>query len=85
MNYEYEIRKKAMRFIQKQQPKQQKRILKAIYALPFVGDIKKMKGEETLYRLRVGDFRLLFELKPKSSTITLVSITDADSRGQIYK
>lgn len=85
MNYEYEIRKKAMRFIEKQQPKQQKRILKAIYDLPLAGDIKKMKGEDDLYRLRVGDFRLLFELKPKSNTITLVSITDADSRGQIYK
>ena len=44
-----------------------------------------MKGEENLYQLRVGDVRLLFELNEKTSTITLVCVTEADSRGQIYK
>lgn len=85
MIYEYEIKKKAMKFIQKQPVPQQKRILKAVYALPCNGDVKKMKGEENLYRLRVGDVRLLFELNEKNSTITLVCVTQADSRGQIYK
>lgn len=44
-----------------------------------------MKGEENLYQLRVGDVRLLFELNEKTSTITLVCVTQADSHGQIYK
>ena len=44
-----------------------------------------MKGEENLYQLRVRDVRLLFELNEKTSTITLVCVTQADSRGQIYK
>lgn len=85
MTYEYNIRKKAMRFICKQEKKQQERILKAVYALPVLGDVKKMVGESNLYRLRVGDFRLLFEMSPKSDTITLIDVTNADNRGEIYK
>lgn len=85
MTYEHKIKKKAIKFIRKQQPSQQKRILEAIYALPLTGDVKKMKGEDQLYRLRVGDFRVLFELNQKTNTITLVCVTDADNRGQIYK
>ncbi len=85
MTYEYNIRKKAMKFILKQDAKQQDRLLKAIYALPLFGDIKKMAGYEKLYRVRVGDFRILFEMSPTSGNVTLVDITDADNRGQIYK
>lgn len=85
MIYEYNIRKKAMKFINKQDKKQQERIFKAIYALPTLGDIKKMIGEDSLYRLRVGDFRILFEMFAKSNTVTLIDVTNADNRGQIYK
>ncbi|OLA68099.1 MAG: hypothetical protein BHW52_12365 [Ruminococcus sp. 37_24] len=85
MTYEYNIRKKAMKFIRKQDKKQQERIFKAIYVLPTLGDIKKMIGEDNLYRLRVGDFRILFEMSAKSNTVTLIDVTNADNRGQIYK
>ena len=85
MTYEYNIRKKAMKFIRKQDKIQQERLLKAVYALPALGDIKKMTGEDNLYRLRVGDFRILFEMSPKSNTLTLIDVTNADNRGQIYK
>ncbi len=85
MTYEYNIRKKAMKFINKQDKKQQERIFKAIYALPTFGDIRKMIGEDKLYRLRIGDFRILFEMSVTSNTVTLIDITNADNRGQIYK
>lgn len=85
MNYEISIRKKAMKFIRKQDSKQQQRIITAIYKLPLEGDIRKMQGEDNLYRLRVGDYRVLFEMYPKDNTLTLIEITDADNRGQIYK
>ncbi len=84
MTYEYSIRKKAIKFIQKQERKQQERLLKAIYALPL-GDVKKIVGENNLYRLRVGNFRLLFEISEKIKEITLIDVLNADNRGQIYK
>ena len=85
MTYEYNIRKKAMKFICKQDKKQQVRLLKAIYVLPTIGDVRKMAGENNLYRLRIGDFRILFEMSSKSDTVTLIDVTNADNRGQIYK
>ena len=44
-----------------------------------------MSGEDNLYRLRIGDYRILFKLSAKSNTVTLIDITNADNRGQIYK
>lgn len=85
MTYEFEISKKAAKFIKKQERKQQERLLKAIYALPQSGDIKKMQGINNLFRLRVGDFRVLFSMNQKSITVTLVSVLDADNRGDVYK
>ena len=74
-----------MKFIQKQTTEQQKRIFRAIYLLPLVGDVKKLSGTDSKFRLRVGDYRILFEIVPETEELTLVDITDAGNRGQIYK
>lgn len=52
MTYKISIRPKALKFIEKQDTFQRKRIYKAIYNLPE-GDIKKMVGCKNEYRLRV--------------------------------
>ena len=49
--------------------------LKAIEKLP-IGDVKKLHGLNG-YRLRVGNFRILFDRDG--------NIIDIDNRGQIYK
>lgn len=84
MNYKYNIRKKAMKFIIKQAPEQQKRIFRAIYSLPVAGDVKKLSGSNAKFRLRVGDYRIIFEIIPETNEVTLVDVTDAGNRGQIY-
>ena len=53
--------------------------------LPLVGDVKKLSGTDSKFRLRVGDYRILFEIVPETEELTLVDITDAGNRGQIYK
>ena len=58
MKYHIVVEKWAAKFIRKQQPAQQKRIMQALAQLPFAGDIKPMAGSEGFYRLRVGDYRL---------------------------
>ena len=85
MNYKLNIRKNALKFIAKQERKTQERLFKAIKGLPKDGDIKKMRGNDALYRLRVGTFRILFEVTPLSIEVTLIEVTDVDNRGQIYK
>lgn len=80
-NYDIQITKKAEKFIKRQDTNTQKRIFKAILELPK-GDIKKLKNVDDIYRLRVGDFRILFEKKHDELVIIVI---DVGNRGQIYK
>lgn len=76
--------KSAKKFIKKQPPEQQKRLLKAINGLPESGDTLKMQGYKSLYRLRVGSYRVLYSVDHEGK-YTIVTVSDVDNRGQIYK
>lgn len=80
MSYKIEIKNKARKFLKKQNPEQQIRILKAIYKIP-VGDIKRLTGQNGLYRLRVGDYRIIYSLDNNKLTILILNI---GNRGDIY-
>jgi mRNA interferase RelE/StbE len=80
MNYRIEIKTKARKFIEKQNPEQQIRILKAIYKIPD-GDIKRLKGQNGLYRLRVGDYRIIYSMDNNRLVIMIMNI---GNRGDIY-
>ena len=56
-----------------------RRIKEAIEKLP-TGDIKKLKGYQYDYRLRVGNYRILFQSRGGE-----VIIKDVLPRGQAYK
>jgi mRNA interferase RelE/StbE len=71
-SYRIEIDKLALKFLVNQPLKQRERILKAIYVLPL-GDIKEMKGYDERYRLRVGSYRVIYEINNHKLTI-LVTI-----------
>jgi len=46
----------------------------------FSGNVKKLKGSENEYRLRVGNFRVLFELENRTITVYAVG-----NRKDIYR
>jgi mRNA interferase RelE/StbE len=79
--YEIEISKKASKFILSQPKEQQKRLLKAIYKLPE-GEISSLKGYESMQRMRIGDYRIIFEIDEKQSLIRVLII---GNRGDVYK
>lgn len=81
MEYTIKLTKKAKKFIKSQQPKQQERLLKSIAKLPAEGDIKPLSGKQNAYRLRVGDYRVIYEVE---HSILLVTVLDIGNRGQIY-
>lgn len=81
MIYKIKIRPKALKFIEKQDKYQRLRIYKAIYNLPK-GDIKKMVGCKNEYRLRIGNYRIIYE---QIQNEFIILITKAENRGQIYK
>ena len=70
--------KQARKFLEKQEQRVRQRIEAAIQTLP-AGDVKKLQGQP-YYRLRVGDFRVIFDRE--GSVILVVKI---DNRGQVYK
>ena len=39
-------------------------VVKLLPQNPFFGDIQKMKGEENVWRRRIGSYRLFFKLYP---------------------
>lgn len=53
MTYKIKFTKVAEKYIKKLDIVQRTRIYKAIFKLPDNGDIKRIKGKENLYRLRV--------------------------------
>ena len=71
--------KKAVKFLKKQDKSTQRRIMEAISGLPLSGDIKKLQGVNG-YRLRVGDYRVLFDMNG-----IIIDIIEIGNRGQIYK
>lgn len=80
--YKIIIKKAAEKFIEKQPPKQQRRIIEAIMKLPHEGDIQTYKAHEGYFRLRVGSYRIIYTV---DHDILIVTVTDADNRGQVYK
>lgn len=70
--------KQAIKFLNKQDKPTRIRIIEAINKLPQ-GDVKKLQGLKN-YRLRVGDYRVIFN---KNGDI--LYIVKIDNRGQVYK
>lgn len=80
--YKIEFEKKASKFIEKQDKEQRIRLMKAIYKLPSGSDIKKIHGHNSLYRLRVGNYRIVYSC---DDIIKVVTIENIDNRGDVYK
>ena len=61
------------------------RIVRALEALshePFPRGAVKLKGEEAIFRIRVGDYRILYEVHRDRSIIV---IADIDHRSHVYQ
>lgn len=81
MSYQIVIEKRAQKFIRKQPRPQQERLLRAISKLPD-GDVKQLQGNEGLFRLRVGTYRIIYTIDNNRLVITVI---DAGNRGQVYQ
>lgn len=79
--YVIRFEKAAERFLRKQTPKTQQNLMKTIYRLPDGTDIKRLKGYN-LYRIRVGNIRIIYSIKEE---IRVINIENIDNRGDVYK
>lgn len=73
------ITKTAEKSIKRLDKPTRQRVIDGIYKLPY-GDIKKLTGHTNTFRLRIGDFRVIYF--SDGYTITIVDVLP---RGEAYK
>lgn len=81
MKYTIFFEKCAEKFLRKQDKILQTRLLKSIHQLPNGTDIKKLKGYD-LYRMRIGDIRIIYSIHEDTK---IINIENINNRGDIYK
>ena len=85
MTYQVELSKRAERQLSKLDPDTQASIGAAIDDLavdPRPAGVKKLKGEETVYRIRVRDYRILYEIQDDELLILVIKI---GHRREVYR
>lgn len=79
--YRFIIKKQAQKFIDGLPRNERQRIVDAIERLPDSGDTKRLRRHKGLFRLRVGDYRVIYTVDHGE---LIVYVIDAGNRGQIY-
>jgi mRNA interferase RelE/StbE len=58
------------------------KVLRNLALDPSSVDLKKLAGEEDLYRIRVGDYRAIVQLGPEADTAYVLRV---DNRREAYR
>lgn len=76
MNYRIIIPKLVQKQLDDLPQKQQKRLISAIRLLadePRPSGVKKLKGYDKTYRIRVGDYRIIYKIEDQEKLILVLS------------
>lgn len=87
MTIEFQVSKQADKFFQKH-PDIEKTFTKNI-SLAYLKDnknidIKRLKTNIELYRMRIGKYRIVFSFDENTNELLIISVIFAASRGEIY-
>ncbi len=77
MSWKLRIAKRVLKEIKRIPKKDAKRLLFVLEKLaenPYQGDIEKIKGEDNVWRRRVGNYRILYEIIPKGNYINVFQV-----------
>ncbi|MBU1178720.1 type II toxin-antitoxin system RelE/ParE family toxin [Patescibacteria group bacterium] len=77
MNWLIFVRDKVQKFLNKIPKKDKLRIKSTLLHFefnPFRGDIEKMEGEENIWRQRIGNYRIFYEIKKDKRIIYIFRI-----------
>lgn len=56
------------------------RVIKLLPINPYFGDIQKMKGEENVWRRRVGSYRLFYKIRNEDEIILVFNLERRTSK-----
>ena len=80
-----EIENSALKELKKLDGRTRKRIINVIESLrhnPRPDSVRKLTDSDSLYRVRVGDYRVIYQIQNKKLLVLVVRI---GSRGDVYK
>jgi mRNA interferase RelE/StbE len=83
--YQIRILREPEKFLERVPDNIRRRIEKAIDVLadePRPAGVRKLKGFERLYRIRVGDWQVVYEIRDK---ILVIVIVEVGTRGDVYR
>ena len=80
--WRHELDREAAKSLRRLSRTDQKRLLTAITKLPDEGDVRELVGAADVYRLRVGDWRVIFRVRRDDR---LVQVALIRPRGSAYK
>ena len=83
--YEMIFSRKAAKFISTLPHNYKNKIKEMLIILrenPYAYPYKKIRGKTNLYRLRMGNYRILYEVNKKQNQIIILNV---DKRERIYK
>jgi len=77
MAWNLQIAGPAQKDFQRLPKRDQRRVRIALVSMqadPFLGDIKRLKGQQTAWRRRVGDYRIVYDLYSEQGLIIVSGI-----------
>jgi mRNA interferase RelE/StbE len=84
-SFRIEWRRSTKKDLRKIPPRDVQRIVEAVEALadePFPFGVEKLKGAERTYRIRVGDFRVIYEVFADTKVIEIERVRN---RKDVYR
>jgi mRNA interferase RelE/StbE len=83
--YTVQFRRSAEKSLEKLDGRNRARILRNIVALadnPRPPGVKQLSGEDTLWRIRVGDYRVVYEIRDAELVVLVVRVAH---RSEVYR
>ena len=83
--YRIEISRTAEKQLTKLRPEDQRRVAKAMVSLgndPYPKGSRKLTGYDDVFRIRVGEFRILYSVSAKKLIITILKV---GQRKDVYR
>jgi mRNA interferase RelE/StbE len=79
LKYKVIITHSAEKFLNKLSKRNYNLVVNAIFSLadnPYQAGIKKLEGMQSTYRIRAGNYRILYQIKNAELVVTVVRIGD---------
>lgn len=83
--YKVQFRRSAEKSLEKLDPRSRARILRGIVALaddPRPPGVKALSGQEALWRIRIGDFRVVYQVRDDELLVLVVRVAH---RREVYR